>query len=56
MDPFCYPRRRQRDIGLVLSVRDHGEVLLVNIFVSPVIAELLPFDCLNFNDFFRPQP
>ena len=24
--------------------------------LSSVIAELLPFDCLNFNDFFRPQP
>ena len=49
---------------LVLNIYYHGEVIYVLIFFffffggggSPVIAELLSFHCLNFNDFFRTQP
>ena len=42
---------------LKLNIYNHSEVMHVKfIRVSSVIAEFLPFDCLNFNDFFRPQP
>ena len=41
---------------LMLNICDHNEVMQVSFFVMSVIAELLPFDCLNFNDFFHPQP
>ena len=41
----------------ILNVYYHGEVLHVNFFGAlSSMAELLPFYCLNFNDFFRPQP
>ena len=42
---------------LILNIYNHSEVMHVKfIRVSSVIAELLPFDCLNFNYFFHPQP
>ena len=42
---------------LILNIYDHGEVMHMSfIWASSIIAELLPFDCLIFNDFFRPQP
>ena len=39
----------------ILNIYDHVVVMHV-IRVSSVIEEVLPFDCQNFNDFFRPQP
>ena len=37
-------------------IYNYGEVMYVKIIgVSSVIAELLPFDFLNFNVFFCPQ-
>ena len=37
---------------LLLNIYDHGEVMQVKFYwLSSVIAELLPFECLNFNDF-----
>ena len=35
----------------ILNIYGHREIMHVS-----VIAELFPFDCLNFNDFFRPRP
>ena len=37
---------------LLLGIYDHGEVMHVMLYRGvTVIADLLPFDCLNFNDF-----
>ena len=38
---------------LILNIYDHNA--REGVF-DVVIAELLPFDYLNFNDFFHPQP
>ena len=41
---------------LILKIYDHGEVMYMKFnWGVVVIPELLPFECLNFNDFFRPQ-
>ena len=39
------------------NIFDYGEVMhLKFIVVLSVIEELLPFDCHDFSDCFRPQP
>ena len=43
----------------ILNIYDHGVVMHGGggvTSVSSVIEEILPFDCLNFNNFSRPQP
>ena len=42
---------------LILNIYYFDDVMRVKFLgVSSVIAELLPFDCQKFNDFFRPHP
>ena len=41
---------------LLLNINGHDKVMHVKFYLgASVIAELLPFDCLNINVFFYPQ-
>ena len=41
----------------ILNISDNSVIMQVKfIGMSSVIEELLPFDCINLNDFFHPEP
>ena len=41
---------------LILSIYDNGVVIHMKVCQDILTDELLPFDCLNLNNLFHPQP